>query len=134
MSVASIEHALYQDWPGHWPQTEAEVTDCRRVHGDTRRWDGGGPDPQLPHYTVGFAYTVGGARYTGVLSSTVQVEPRDTFPIRYNPDHPDQNNSLASEIDHSVVFRDYTWAMGALILGIMVVDFVRRNFFHSFLR
>jgi hypothetical protein len=132
MSMASLEQALRKDLPHHWVETEAEVTDCTFVK---TRWyvDGSGVDEQIPHYTVGFTYNVSGTAYSGVLSSPVQVEPGDTFLLRYNPDDPKENNSLESELDRPW-FKEYTWLVGALIVAAMLVDLVHRYFPHVFHR
>jgi hypothetical protein len=82
---------------------------------------------------VGFTYKVNGNTYSGVLSSPVQVEPGDTFALRYNPADPKENNSLESELDRPW-FKEYTWLVGALIVGAMLVEFVHRYFPHLFHR
>jgi hypothetical protein len=114
--------------PDHWAETEAEVTDCTFAR--LRAYvDGGGVEDQLAHYAVGFRYDVAGVTYKGVLSSPVEVQPQDTFSIRYNPAHPEQNNSIASELDRPW-FKEYTFLFGAAIVGIMLYDLVRRYLLH----
>ena len=128
MSIASIEQALRQDWPHHWSETEAEVTDC--TYAPLRAYiDGTGVEDQLAHYVVGFIYIVNETSYKGVLSSPVQVEPHDTFALRYNPDHPEENNSLESEFERPW-FKDYTYLFAALLIGLFLLDVARRHIFH----
>ena len=122
-----MEDALRHDWPHHWPEVEAEVTDCTFVRFKSYL-DVYGVEDQLAHYAVGFRYEVNGIAHTGVLSSPVKVEPQDRFFVRYDPEHPEQNNSLASELD-SHWFNDYMYVVAAAIFGLMFVDFVHRQFF-----
>jgi hypothetical protein len=128
MSIASFEQALRKDLPHHWAEVEAEVTDCTFVK---TRWyaDGAGVDEQIPHYAVGFTYEVNGATYNGVLSSPVQVEPHDKFLLRYNPDKPQENNSVESELDRPW-YNIYLYFVGALVLGAMLFGFFHRHVFH----
>jgi hypothetical protein len=128
MSIASFEQALRKDLPHHWAEVEAEVTDCTyaRFHAYI---DGAGVEDQIAHYSVGFTYKVNGVDYNGALSSPVQVEPHDTFQLRYNPDHPEENNSIESELDRPW-FRDYTYIIGALILGLMLYGFAQKYLLH----
>ena len=132
MSIASLEQALRKDLPHHWLETEAEVTDCTFAR-QSYEIDGAGMDTDLTHYVVTFTYKVNGTTYSGVLSSPVQVEPGDTFLLRYNPADPKENNSLESELDRPW-FKEYTWLVGALIVGAMLFDLVRRYFPHLFHR
>lgn len=128
MSIASIEQALRRDLPHHWAETEAEVTDCTFAR-MRALIDGGGVDDELAHYAVGFSYRVGGKSYSGELSSPVEVERGDTFTIRYNPDRPEQNNSVASELDRPW-FKDYMYVVGALILGLLLYGLFQQHIFH----
>jgi hypothetical protein len=132
MSMASFEQALRKDLPHHWLETEAEVTDC--TYAPVRAFvDGAGVDEQLAHYTVGFTYKVNGNTYKGVLSSPVQVEPHDTFSLRYNPNHPEENNSLESELDRPW-FKEYTWLFAALLIGSLLFNFVQKHHWALFHR
>jgi hypothetical protein len=70
-----------------------------------------------------------GLTYHGGTSSSVAVQRDDKFPIRYNPDHPDQNNSLASVCDRPW-FNDYLYVVGALILGATLYGFVNAHLLH----
>jgi hypothetical protein len=124
MSISSLEQALRQDLPHHWVEAEAEVTDCTFVRFKAYI-DGAGVEDQLAHYTVGFTYRVSGNAYTGVLSSPVEVQPHDKFAIRYNPNRPEQNNSAESEFDRPW-FRDYTYLIGALLIGLMLFGLLQR--------
>jgi hypothetical protein len=128
MPEETNHHLLRFDPPHHWAETEAEVTDCTFARFKAYI-DGAGIDDDLAHYAVGFSYRVDGIQYKGVLSSPVEVQPGDTFSIRYNPAHPEQNNSIASELDRPW-FKEYTFLFGAAIVGIMLYDLVRRYLLH----
>jgi hypothetical protein len=121
-------HLLRFESPHHWAETEAQVTDCTFAH-FRATLDGGGIDDQLAHYAVGFTYEVDGVQYKGVLSSPVEVQPGDTFAIRYNPAHPEENNSVASELDRPW-FKEYTFLLAAVILGITLYDIAQRYLHH----
>jgi hypothetical protein len=128
MSIASFEQALRKDLPHPWTEVEAEITDC--TYARFRAYvDGAGMEDQLAHYSVGFTYKVDGITYKGVLSSPVQVEPHDTFLLRYNPDHPEENNSIESELDRPW-FKYYSSFVGALILGLMLYGFAQKYLLH----
>jgi hypothetical protein len=128
MSLASIEEALRRDLPHHWAETEATVTDCTFASARDLI-DGGGVDDELAHYAVGFTYQVGGKTYTGALSSPVEVERGDTFALRYNPTRPEQNNSLASELDRPW-FKDYTYVFAAVIIGLLLYGLFQQHILH----
>jgi hypothetical protein len=130
MSMASFEQALRKDLPHHWLETEAEVADC--TYAPIRAFvDGAGVDEQLAHYTVGFTYKVNGTTYNGVLSSPVEVEPHDTFALRYNPDRPEENNSLESELDRPW-FKEYTWLFVAFLAGLFLLGLLQKYPLHLF--
>jgi hypothetical protein len=128
MSIESIEQALRRDLPHHWAEGEATVTDCTFAHARDLL-DGGGVDDELAHYAVGFTYQVNGKTYTGVLSSPVEVEAGDTFAIRYNPRKPEQNNSLASELNRPW-FKEYTYIFVAVIIGLLLYGVFQQHIFH----
>lgn len=75
-----------------WLTATAIVVACRQ----STYVDAGEGAPSLADYIVEFSYTVGGRTFTGVLDSPVEVQPGDTFNIRYNPTNPEENNSLGS--------------------------------------
>jgi hypothetical protein len=128
MPMKSLEQALHSKLPHHWVETEAKVTDC--TYARLRAYiDGGGAEDQLAHYAVGFSYKVDGKTYSGELSSPVEVQPHDTFTIRYNPDRPEQNNSVESELDRPW-FKDYMYVVGALILGLVIYGLLQQHVFH----
>ena len=128
MSMASIEQALRKDLPHHWLETEAEVTDCTYARFKAYI-DGSGVEDQLAHYAVGFTYKVSGKPYDGVLSSPVEVQPHDTFAIRYNPEDPAENNSIDSELDRAW-YKDYTYLVAAVLVGLLLYGFVQRHILH----
>jgi hypothetical protein len=122
MSADSIENALHHGWP----EIEAEVIDCKYIHGSTGSHGGYGI---LAHYAVGFAYKADGIAYQGATTSSAEVRRHDKFAIRYNPEHPEENNSFASECDRPW-FKDYLYLVSALIIGLMLYGFVQRHFLH----
>ena len=63
----------------------------------------------------------------------MQVEPHDTFLLRYNPDQPEENNSLESELDRPW-YNVYMYVLGALVLGALLYGFVQKYFSHLFVR
>lgn len=128
MSIASIEQALRKDLPHHWLETEAVVVDCTFAR-QSYEFEGGGMDTDLPHYAVGFTYNVNGTTYTGELSSPVQVQPGDKFLLRYNPNDPNENNSLESELARPW-FKEYSYLFAALIVGLMLYGLVRQYLLH----
>jgi hypothetical protein len=121
MSTDLIAHALHHDWP----EVEAEVQDCRFIRAVRHS---GASIGQPAYYAVGFTYQVKGITYKGVLNSPVEVQPHDKFPLRYNPEHPEQNNSLASKYE-SGWLKYYPYIFAALLIGFVVFDVVRSLFF-----
>jgi hypothetical protein len=81
-----------------WLETEAEVLSCK----DGRRQlfnnliDG---QESLDGWLVAFRYLVDGRSYDGVHVSSSEWQVGEKFPIRYNPAHPDQNDSLTTKLD-----------------------------------
>ena len=93
----------------HWPKTKAEVTDCTPVRASTWapiREDGW---EQIGGYTVTFQYCVDGTRYNGITKSSFEVQKLDTFPIRYHPRRPEENNTVGS-----------TNSRASLLVGLLV--------------
>lgn len=121
MSGDLIEHALHHDWL----EVEAEVCDCRFIRAKVGSRSTVG---ESAHYAVGFKYQVNGTTYQGVLCSPVEVQAHDKFSLRYNPDHPEENNSLASECDRGW-FKYYVYIVSALVIGFVVYDVVRNLIF-----
>jgi hypothetical protein len=58
-------------------------------------------------YAVTFTYAVNGKTYDGIAISPDKFEENDTFVIRYNPDHPEENNSFESEFSWIDGFMSY---------------------------
>ncbi|HXE08915.1 MAG TPA: DUF3592 domain-containing protein [Acidobacteriaceae bacterium] len=116
----------------HWPSTEAEVTDCRQIRfGRFGRHYlsnslGEVPDLLLSGYAVGFRYSVDGTSYGGTLNSLVEVEPGDRFEIRYNPQSPEENNSICSKNSPSSILSPI---IGVLIAALILILFAKDRFF-----
>ena len=107
----------------HWPSTQAEVTDCKRMRVPQRFYGDSYPLPEPPlirGYAVGFRYSVDGKSYTGILDSPVEVEAGDRFQLRYNPNHPNENNSLCSENSPSMMYAK----LANVVLAILAVAFL----------
>jgi hypothetical protein len=109
----------------HWHKAEAHVIDCTPI-GATRY-------PMLPEdgwtriggYTVTFSYSVGGRTYKGLTESSFKVETHDTFPIRYNPRHPEENNTVGSINSRASLFAKFlTPVLALLIVFLFIKAFV----------
>lgn len=80
-----------------WLQTEAEVTSCKPAR--KRYYYSRYSSPTLDGWAVGFCYLVKGKSYDGILLSKEEVKEQGRFMIRYNPERPDENNTLESKLD-----------------------------------
>jgi hypothetical protein len=118
MSEGLIDNAIHHGWR----EIEAEVTDCRFVRVPNRT--GGFPS----YFAVGFKYKVNGVTYRGSQNSSVEVMRGDKFIVLYNPERPEENNSVGS-MSERWWFKDYIWIVGALLLGLIVFDIIRGLFF-----
>jgi hypothetical protein len=103
-----------------WKKIEAQVRDCTLVPPSTypSRYDGWN---RIGGYAVSFTYVVNGKAYPGMLNSPVEVQAHDRFLIRYNPRHPEENNSLGSE--NSWVTLYTTLASAVLVLLMLFLLF-----------
>ncbi|XBH18083.1 hypothetical protein P8935_01845 [Telmatobacter sp. DSM 110680] len=107
-----------------WPETAATVTSTDRFIPE--RWQRGPSEA-----TIGFCYTPdGGEIQSGQFRvddgcSLFNVDERDTFPIRYDPAHPERYFSSEFSIRSRLKF------LGLLVVGFVAV-FV--YVFASFLR
>jgi hypothetical protein len=120
MPVDSLEPAHHHGWP----ETKAEVTSCKFVRAMSIR-----SSVSPAYFAVGFSYKVDGISYQGVTTSSVAVECHDKFALRYNPEHPDQNNSIGSVCDRPW-FKDYLYIVGALFATVILYDLVTRYLPH----
>lgn len=73
----------------NWPETIAEVQICKFDR--YAQEENVGAEP--PYYAVEVSYEVGGQTYDAGFMSPVEVQQGDTFPIRYNPAHPERNSA-----------------------------------------
>src|SRR6185437_3712058 len=113
----------------HWPSTEAEVTECTSVRHP--RYFGSGYYVDYPlqnRYVVSFSYSVDGKSYTGVLGSPVEVKPGDRFALRYNPDQPNENNSVCSDNSPSSILTPVITAILAILFIVLLI--IERFFMH----
>jgi hypothetical protein len=103
-----------------WAETEAEVRSCKLLHYRTYAMlpSKSGSMP-LSGYAVTFTYRVNGKTYDGITISPDEVQERDGFKIRYNPLHPEENNTLDSEISWIDGFMKYYDVL--LILAVLAL-------------
>ena len=82
-----------------WCETEAAVVSCTAIRHRFSYNTGRSQPLTLGAWAIDFTYVVGGKPYDGILSANDEVQPGDKFTIRYNPDCPDENDTLASKWD-----------------------------------
>jgi hypothetical protein len=101
-----------------WKQTDARIENCAAM----QVIDGFGG------YAVALSYEVDGESYQADAVSPVEVEKGDTIKIRYNPRHPEQNNSFDSETNWtSPAFRIRTILMVLVLLGLLAAGIIMRK-------
>ena len=118
-----------------WVDVDAEVTECIRIRSkgdfiDSNKLRSGSfssmnSTTQWGGYVVSFIYKVNGMKYQGFTTSSDQFKQGDSFPLRYNPSNPEQNNTFNSETNWTAI---YTKFLG-LILGLMLFYFLARKLF-----
>ena len=99
-----------------WKKIEAQVRDCTLVPPSTYpievdSWR------QIGGYAVSFTYEVDGKTYSGMFNSPVKVQEQDQFVIRYNPRHPEENNSLGSENSWVTLYTK----LASIVLGLLML-------------
>jgi hypothetical protein len=109
-----------------WLETEAEVTSCKSFHHPGNLRSGSSPG----FYGVCFTYKVDGISHEGATDSPVEMQRGDKFSIRYNPEHPEQNNSLESECERPW-FQDWLYVSYAVVLGLLLCALVSRYLLHQ---
>lgn len=92
----SLDQAIRKFTHRGWTNADAQVRSCKLIHPSNRLQQRDGSMP-IGGYAVTFTYAVNGKTYDGIAISPDKVEENDTFVIRYNPDHPEENNSFESE-------------------------------------
>ncbi|MGD0631459.1 MAG: DUF3592 domain-containing protein [Terracidiphilus sp.] len=115
--------------PG-WVEGDADVIACSTPvswRSTSTPLEGGGPIRVLP-YVVTFRYTVKGKSYEGIINSPDKVQRGDTFTIRYDPRHPEKNNTLDSETNWTYT---YTTVFSVVMLLLMTVVFIWSYFFNA---
>lgn len=80
-----------------WCETEAAVVSCSAIR--QRFYTSREVPFSFGRWVISFTYIVGEKSYDGILSANDEVRPGDKFTIRYNPDCPDENDTLASKWD-----------------------------------
>ena len=110
-----------------WLETDAQIEDCTATKPHLRSWRGGASAP-IGGYVVGLTYEVQGRRFEAEAISQVKVEKGETIKIRYNPRHPEQNNSILSETSWvSSVVKIETILMVLLLLGLLAAGIMMRR-------
>ncbi|MFZ0302532.1 MAG: DUF3592 domain-containing protein [Terracidiphilus sp.] len=105
-----------------WKETDAQVEACGAM--DVLA----GVYMSIGGYAVVLSYEVDGKRYEAEAVSSVKVEKGGTIKIRYNPRHPEQNNSIGSETNWtSPAFRIGTILMVLVLLGLLAAGIVMRR-------
>jgi hypothetical protein len=107
-----------------WIETEAEVRECtviRKNYVSTTQ-----VMPRFGGYVVTFTYSVDGKTYGGSTFSPDEVQTGDKFAIRYNPRHPEQNNSFESETNWTTTYSKWFVIIALLLVFYL---FVRKYLF-----
>jgi hypothetical protein len=78
-------------------------------------------------YAVTFSYAVGGMSYKGLTKSSFEVRENDTFPIRYNPRHPEENNSLGSANSRAALLARF---LAPVLVLLILFLFIKTVVFH----
>ena len=111
-----------------WVEGEAEVLACStplsRRYASTR-FEAEESIRVMP-YVVIFRYMVNGKSYEGMLNSPDKVERGDTFTIRYDPRHPEKNNTFDSETHWTYT---YSKIFSIAMILLMAFLFIRSYFF-----
>lgn len=106
-----------------WMEVEAEVCECIQL--GWKAWtnipDYGFPNPVLNRYIVSFTYTVNGKTYEGITNSPDELLEHDKFKIRYNPSHPEENNTFDSATNWTVRYTKYLdFFLAVLLLSFLI--------------
>jgi hypothetical protein len=108
-----------------WREAEAEVVECipTRFHPSYRT----GAAPLVGGYVVTFNYEVDGKRHEGTTISPDPVELHSKVTVRYNPRHPERNNSFDSETEWAEPAAKVEEVLGLcfLLFAVVVYFFVR---------
>jgi hypothetical protein len=79
-------------------------------------------------YAVRFSYSVDGRVHKGLTKSSFEVREKDPFPIRYNPRHPEENNTLDSANSRATLLVKFlTPALVFLMLFMFMMSVVFRH-------
>jgi hypothetical protein len=108
-----------------WVETQAEVHDCTAVRSHFTTSPDTSVARGLAPYVVGFTYVVEGKSYEGILNSPDEVQEGDRFAIRYDPRHPEKNNTFDSETNWTVT---YTKIIGVLMALALLYGFIQSHF------
>lgn len=112
-----------------WLDVEAEVLECTTPPRGCTPYlaETEGAYGPLP-YIVTFRYTVDGKSYEGILNSPDEVERGEKFTIRYDPSHPEKNNTFDSETNWTYT---YTKIFSVVMILLMLFLFIRSYFFSA---
>ena len=98
-----INGVLHRDWV----EVDAEVCDCTPIHRSVFSTLRRSTIAQFGGYAVCFIYVVQSRKYQGITNSPVELQEHDKFAIRYNPKHPEENNTFDSETSWTVTYTIY---------------------------
>lgn len=125
LGIFLVIGALWGFWSGNemyreelaqvdWPTTQATVAQVEVLR--ERSWIRDTVDYDY-YYNVTYEYMVDGEVYTGFIERrNVKTREGDTFPVKYNPQLPDQSNY------HLKPTRDYIWFnSGLCVVGIVLI-------------
>ena len=106
-----------------WPEALATVTACKYETGGGLALAFGLPTSK--HFRISYNYFANGALHTGEFTSAKPVPQGQLFPVRYNPEAPQQNSHAvpAPAVYRSAVLT--VGVIGSLILSLAWLAVVR---------
>jgi len=105
-----------------WPDAEAEVVTCKAIRIADPYLAYRDAAPRLGGWGITFNYIVNGKTYAGVFNSRDEVPAGEKFSIRFNPQQPEQNNTIDSELGwlNDTVVRAYDVLLIVLLFALIV--------------
>ena len=110
-----------------WKETDARIEDCAAIKTHVN-FGRRGVTAGVGGFAVGLSYEVNGKRYEAEAVSPVKVENGEAIKIRYNPRHPEQNNSIVSEMSWATsVVKIETILMVIFLLALFAAGIMMRR-------
>lgn len=107
-----------------WIETDARIESCNKME---VQGGGGTALPGWGGYAVVLSYQVDERRYEAETISMYEAQVNNTIRIRYNPGHPEQNNSFGSETRWaSPAVKIGTFLMVFVLLGLLIAGILMR--------